>query len=207
MGRVPAGLKACTTSATVVVQTFRSAIVVAWLFIAAVATAQDRIRLDGSGSDPRGVPHGARAIVLLFTSTDCPISNRYAPEVRRLAARFGPEGVVFRLIYPSPSDGADSIREHMASFAYTGTAHAFRDPDQALVRLTGVTVTPEAVVYSGGRIVYRGRIDDRYVDLGRERPAPTVHDLADSLTAVLSGTPVPRPVTQAVGCFIADFTR
>jgi hypothetical protein len=213
MGRIRAGLKACTPSVRVGVQTFRSALstsrpasVVAVLFIAAVATAQDRVRLDGSRSDPRVAPPGTPAIVFLFTSTDCPISNRYAPEVRRLAARFKPEGVVFRLIYPNPSDGADAIRDHMASFAYAGT-QAFHDPGQALVRLTGVTVTPEAVVYAGGRIVYRGRIDDRYVDLGRERPAPTVHDLADSLTAVLSGKPVPRPVTQAVGCFIADFTR
>src|SRR5438552_9896181 len=179
--------------------------------VAALAGASSPVRLQRVDADvdvdPLQAPAGTAAIVFLFTSTDCPISNRYAPEVRRLASRFGPEGVVFRLIYPNPSDGADSIREHMASFAYTGTAHAFRDPDQAFVRLTGVTVTPEAVVYSGGRIVYRGRIDDRYVDLGRERPAPTVHDLADSLTAVLAGKPVPHPVTQAVGCFIADFKR
>jgi hypothetical protein len=75
------------------------------------------------------------------------------------------------------------------------------------VKFTGATVTPEAAVYAGGRIVYRGRIDDRYVDLGRERLEPTVHDLADALAAVVSGKPVPNPVTQPVGCFIADFTR
>jgi hypothetical protein len=179
-----------------------------WLLILApAATAQDRVRLDGSRSDPRVAPPGTPAIVFLFTSTDCPISNRYAPEVRRLAARFKPEGVVFRLIYPNPTDGADSIRQHMASFGYAGTTHAFHDPDQALVKLTAVTVTPEAAVYAGDRIVYRGRIDDRYVDLGRERPAATMHDLADALTAVVSGKPVHRPVTQAVGCFIADFKR
>jgi hypothetical protein len=66
-------------------------------------------------------------------------------------------------------------------------------------------VTPEAAVYANGRVVYHGRIDDRYVDLGLERPAPTVHDLDDALTAVLAGRPVEHPVTQAVGCYIADF--
>ena len=179
--------------------------------VAALAGASSPVRVQRVDADvevdPFQAPAGTAAIVFLFTSTDCPISNRYAPEVRRLASRFGPDGVVFRLIYPNPADTRDAIRDHMNAFAYAGVAHAFQDPNQTLVKFTGVTVTPEAAVYAGGRIVYRGRIDDRYVDLGRERPAPTVHDLADSLTAVLAGKPVPHPVTQAVGCFIADFKR
>jgi hypothetical protein len=177
------------------------------LLTGSVASAQERVQFDGSQADPRVPPSGAKAIVWLFTSTDCPVSNRYAPEVRRLVARFGPEGVVFRLIYPNPHETPLSIREHMTAFAYAGTTQAFHDPAQTLVKLSGVTVTPEAAVYAGGRIVYRGRIDDRYVDLGRERPAATEHDLADALAAVVSGKPVLKPVTQAVGCFIADFKQ
>jgi hypothetical protein len=179
--------------------------------VAALAGASSPVRVQRVDAavdvDPFQAPAGTAAIVFLFTSTDCPISNRYAPEVRRLASRFGPDGVVFRLIYPNPADTRVAIRDHMNAFAYAGVAQAFHDPNQTLVKFTGVTVTPEAAVYAGGRIVYRGRIDDRYVDLGRERPAATMHDLADALTAVLSGKPVPRPVTQAVGCFIADFKR
>jgi hypothetical protein len=189
------------------VQTLRAAPVIALLMTATAAGAQERVRLDGSRADPRLALPGVRAIVLLFTSTDCPVSNRYAPEVRRLAKRFGPEGVAFRLIYPNPSDVPDAIREHMTAFEYGAPTEAFYDPDHALVNVSGATVTPEAVVYAAGRIVYRGRIDDRYVDLGRDRPVPTAHDLADALKAVLAGSPVAQPVTQAVGCFIADFKR
>ncbi len=32
--------------------------------------------------------------VLVFTTTDCPISNRYAPEIQRLAAKFSERGEV-----------------------------------------------------------------------------------------------------------------
>jgi hypothetical protein len=59
----------------------------------------------------------------------------------------------------------------------------------------------------GGRIVDRGRIDDRFVTLGVERPGTARRDLDDALTAVLAGTPVPQQTTPAVGCFIADFLR
>jgi hypothetical protein len=163
--------------------------------------------LSGAPLDALQAPAGTKAIVFLFTSTDCPISNRYAPEVRRIAEAFGARGVVFRLVYPNPSEDAKAIREHMAAYSYTGMAEAVRDPKQALARFAGATVTPEAAIVAGGRVVYRGRIDDRYVDLGRERPAPTRRDLFDALTAILAGKPVPHATTQAVGCFISDYAR
>ena len=157
--------------------------------------------LSGAPVDALQAPAGTKAIVFLFTSTDCPISNRYAPEVQRVVGEFSRKGVVFRLVYPNPADQAGAIREHMAAFSYEGALEALRDPAHALVKFTEATITPEAAV------VARGRIDDRYVDLGVERPSPTQRDLADALTAVLAGKPVARSRTQAVGCFIADFAR
>ena len=183
----------------------RAVVVALVLALASAASAQVRVEApEGGDVDPLEAPADIKAIVFLFTSTDCPISNRYAPEVGRLVTRFAPKGVLFRLVYPNPADGRRAIVEHMTAFAY-GAMQALRDPKHALVKFTGVTVTPEAAVYAGGRIVYHGRIDDRYVDLGLERPAAKVHDLADALTAVLAGQPVKHPVTQAVGCYIADF--
>jgi hypothetical protein len=163
--------------------------------------------LSGAPVDALEAPAGTNAIVFLFTSTDCPVSNRYAPEVRRTAERFARAGIVFRLVYPNPTDDAAAIREHMKAFSYEGDIAAVRDPRHALVKYVGATITPEVAVYAGGRIVYRGRIDDRYVDLTVERPAPTTHDLADALAAVVAGRPIRRATTQAVGCYIADFAR
>jgi hypothetical protein len=76
------------------------------------------------------------------------------------------------------------------------------------VRLTHATVTPEAAVYDGlGTLVYHGRIDNRYVSLGVERPAATEHDLEEVLAALASGKPSPKRAAPAVGCFIADFVE
>jgi len=162
--------------------------------------------LDGAPLDAlRAIP-GTKAIVYLFTTVDCPVSNRYAPEIQRLQQRFRRSGVVFRLVYPGHSDRDVDIREHMKQFGL-GDFEAVRDPDLALVKFTGATITPEAAVVVGGKLVYHGRIDDRFVELGVERPAPTTHDLADALTAVLAGRPVTRATAPAVGCYIADLTR
>jgi hypothetical protein len=186
------------------------AIALAALAIALAAPAHAQVRvqtIDGAPADALAAPPGTKAIVFLFTSTDCPISNRYAPEVRRVVSTYASQGVAFRLVYPNPAEQAPAIREHIAAFGYGDAMLPLRDPTLALVKYVKARVTPEAAVVVGNRVAYVGRIDDRYVDLGLERPAPTTHDLADAIAAVLAGRPVAHPTTTAVGCFIADFAR
>ncbi len=148
----------------------------------------------------------AKATVFLFTRTDCPISNRYAPEVRRLYDKFAPSGVAFWLVYPDQDESVETIRKHIKEYEYP--LGVLRDPQHMLVRMTGIRVTPEAVVFvaraSGEKLVYRGRIDDRYVDFGKMRPTPSTHDLEQALQAILEGRPVKSQITRAVGCFIPD---
>lgn len=157
--------------------------------------------LDGGRVDPLAA--AAPATVLLFVSTTCPISNRYAPELRRLHDRFAPRGVAFYLVYPDDRESPEAVAEHLRAYHTAGAA--VRDPERALVRRAGATVTPEVAVFrSGGALAYRGRIDDRFAGLGLERPEPTRHDLADAIDAVLAGRAVEVPVTTALGCAIPD---
>ena len=142
--------------------------------------------------------------VYVFTTADCPISNRYAPEIQRLAAKFGSKAR-FVLVYPVPTDTAEMIREHKKKFAYT--IDSVRDADRKLVRLTGVTITPEAAVMKGSQLLYRGRIDDRYIEFGKDRPAPTTHDLENALDAAIAGKPVAVKSTQAIGCILSDLLK
>jgi len=164
------------------------------------------VDLAGAVVDPLRNPGASLATVLVFTTTDCPISNRYAPEIKRLAAKYRDRGVRFLLVYPVPGDTAAVVRKHLTAFAYE--LPAVRDTKQELVKMTGVTVTPEvSVINPGGRVVYRGRIDDRWVDFGKDRPAPTTRDLENALDAVVGGKPVAVAETQAVGCILSDFLK
>jgi hypothetical protein len=159
--------------------------------------------LDGRRVAPFRDPT-ARGFVFVLARTDCPISNRYAPELQRLHRRFAPKGLVFRLVYPDAGEDVEAIRRHARDFAYPFAA--LRDPEHGLVRLVRATVTPEAAVFvaepPGPRLVYRGRIDDRYVDFGTTRAVPTTRDLEQVLEAVAAGRKVPLRTTAAVGCFI-----
>jgi thiol-disulfide isomerase/thioredoxin len=147
-----------------------------------------------------------RATVVVFISTECPVSNRYAPELGRLSDKYGARGVRFFPIYANPAETISEIQAHLRDYKYPGVA--LRDTTHALVKQVGAQVTPEAAVFdASGALVYHGRIDNRYASLGVERPAATVHDLDAAIAATLAGTPIAEPVTQAVGCYLADFAR
>ena len=139
----------------------------------------------------------------MFVRTDCPITNRYAPELQRIANEFSTRSVAFWLVYPDRDEAAQHIRDHMREYAMPG--RPLQDPHHVLVKRAHATVAPEAAVFdAAGKLIYHGRIDDRYVDIGKTRPEATVHDLEDAIRAVLSGKPVAHAETRAVGCSLAD---
>jgi hypothetical protein len=156
--------------------------------------------VDGVTRNPF-VPSGT-ANVLFFVTSDCPVSNRYAPEIQRQCAAYGRKGVFCLLVYEDTALDAAAVRRHRDSFGYRDIP-AVIDTAHAIAATAHATVTPEAVVVTaGGEVRYRGRIDDRYEALGKPRRVVTAHDLQDALDAVLTRRPVVRPVTEAVGCFI-----
>jgi hypothetical protein len=104
-------------------------------------------------------------------------------------------------VYSDPSENADAVRKHDAD--YLVPFPALLDMHQTLARQTGARSTPEAVILGpDGQELYRGRVDDRFVDFGKTRFHPTQDDLGDALDAILQGKPAPHPVTKVLGCAI-----
>jgi thiol-disulfide isomerase/thioredoxin len=152
----------------------------------------------------RLAPPGAKAVVLFFAASDCPISNRYIPEIERLQRAYDGNGVHFLWVYPNPADTSPIVSAHNQQFDIS--ADAVLDVNQRLTALAHATITPEAAILvpaaSGWREVYRGRIDDRYISLGQERPHAMKHDLELAIRAVLASHPVLAPGGPTVGCSI-----
>src|SRR5271169_5475751 len=68
------------------------------------------LALDGTAADPFQKSPG-KIVVLVFVRTDCPISNRYAPAIQHISAKY--EGKAsFSLVYPDKSESAEKIRQH-----------------------------------------------------------------------------------------------
>lgn len=157
--------------------------------------------LAGNPVDPLKAARG-KVVVLVFVRTDCPVSNRYAPTIQKLSAAH--EGkTLFWLVYPSKSESVEAIRKHDREYGYK--IPSLRDPQKALVKESQAQITPEAAVFDGkGHLVYHGRIDNLYKEIGRARTVATTHELEDAIEAALSGKSVPASSTHAVGCYISD---
>lgn len=181
-------------------------------FVAAVALSlalPSTCAAEPVGFDLQGRPvrqlagAGTRVVVLVFAASDCPVCNRYVPEIARLSGEFTAQGVRLWWVFPNPADSASVVAHHNAEFAIR--EETLLDPRQSLVAWAHVRTTPEAAVFladDGMREVYRGRIDDRYLSIGQERPHAERHDLEDAIRAALAGKPVPQPGGPAVGCTI-----
>jgi thiol-disulfide isomerase/thioredoxin len=157
--------------------------------------------LAGNPVDPLKAAGGS-LVVLVFVRTDCPVSNRYAPTIQKLSAEHAGKAV-FWLVYPSKSESAEAIRKHGREYGYK--IPALRDPQHVLVKESQVQITPEVAVFDAGkRLVYHGRIDNLYEDIGRARSAATTHELEDAILAALSGKSLAVDATHGVGCYISD---
>lgn len=161
--------------------------------------------VDLRGSDVHQLMDGDSSMaVLFFVATDCPVSNRYFPEIARLQDEFARKNVRLWEVYPNAGETLDGVREHEKKFG--GTGRVLLDPQQRTVRLTGAKITPEAAVLVAKHgvltTVYLGRIDDRYVRIGVERPQATKRELENAIAAVLEHHAVKGPAGPAVGCGI-----
>jgi hypothetical protein len=67
----------------------------------ALATAT-MVAVDLDGRPVTLADPGSRAVVLFFAASDCPISNRYVPEMQRLARQVEPLGVRVWFVYSNP---------------------------------------------------------------------------------------------------------
>ncbi|MEM1449546.1 MAG: redoxin family protein [Planctomycetota bacterium] len=157
------------------------------------------VDLDGAEHDVLAVEGKTRANVLVFTTVDCPIANGYAPEISAIVKDHADDRFRFFLVHVDPDVTAEAATKHAEEYGYL--LPVLRDSGQALARQLGITHTPEvAIVGPDAEVLYRGRIDDQYKELGRRRPAPTRRELRDALRSIVAGEPIAVPRTDAVGC-------
>ena len=183
-----------------------------WLTIFALAMvalgAADVDRVDTSLAIPdiKGrVQHPfqatGKAALVFFITNDCPISNSYAREIRRICDGYSGRASC-TLDYVDPTLTPEQAAKHAADYGH-GDYPIVIDTNHTLLKAAGATVTPEAaVILPTGKIAYRGRIDDRYYALGKARTEAQVKDLRSALDAVLAGRVVETPRTTPIGCFI-----
>ncbi|HVJ69171.1 MAG TPA: redoxin domain-containing protein, partial [Caulifigura sp.] len=146
---------------------------------------------------------GRHGTALVFLSTTCPISNTYLPQLKTTAARCRRHKIdFFGVIADSAVTRAEAIR-HRDEFQLDFPV--LFDVSGTLRRELKATHTPQAIVLSKtGEVVYSGRIDDLYGDLGSKRTSASMHELRDALKSLSCDESVAVASTTPIGCLLED---
>ena len=143
-------------------------------------------------------PQGGASLIV-FYSSECPISNAYSPILNEIAGAFPREKltIVGVCVDPDLSDG--EIAQHAQE--YKLLYPVMHDPKASLSTKLGMKVTPEvAILDHENRVRYRGRIDDQFVAKGKRNPNNRTHEARDAIEAVLAGREPAVAYVEAVGC-------
>lgn len=161
-------------------------------------------QLPSAGSGPMSLQElrGKSATVLVFLSTECPISNGYLTTVNRLASDYQPKGVNVVGINSNEGCSLRDMANHRKEFGISFPV--LKDAGAIIADDLKATHCPEVMVMDDkGAIRYRGRIDDRYAKRGGAAGDVQRHDLRIALQEVLDGKPVTVETTKVTGCPIA----
>lgn len=138
----------------------------------------------------------SKAIVLMFISTQCPVSNDYNARMAALSNDYSGKGVTFLGINSNKAEDVAEIKEHAAKNGFKFTI--LKDKGNVVADQLAASFTPEIYVLSPDlKLLYHGRIDDK-----RRVDEVTTSDLKNALEAILAGKPVSVAKTKAFGCTI-----
>ena len=138
--------------------------------------------------------------VLVFLDTACPVATRYLPTLNELHAEAEARGVSLYGILSNPAitwrESVDFVNDFGVAFP------VILDSAGDLALRLGPRVMSESFVIStADRVVYRGRIDDRFAAVGRLRTRIASHDLRTVIEALGGGSQPEPSETEAIGCF------
>lgn len=161
--------------------------------------------LDYRATDVEGVVHrfgvdgGPRPVVAVFLDTTCPIANRYAPRLNELHRAAREAGFEFYGVISDPAVTPRAARAHGEQYGLEFPV-LFDASGELAARLQPTHVPEAFLVDAEDRLVYRGRIDDRFEAVGRLRQKVTSHDLLAAIEAVAGGSEPETARTEPVGC-------
>ncbi len=158
--------------------------------------------LDYRGKEHRLRRTDAKAVVLFFTATGCPVAEQSFARLKALQKKYDRQGVRTWLVDSNTADDRQALAKQVQQFQLQ-TLPLLQDETQGVAAMLGVkrTGTIVAIETEGWTVFYRGAIDDQMVE-GAQKPEATSHYLAEALDQYLAGKPVEKPATVARGCII-----
>jgi peroxiredoxin len=141
---------------------------------------------------------GKKAVVVIFTSLECPFDQYYVSRIDQFINKFSSKGVQVLLVNSIPSETGADLKGRIPAWK----APYLTDKQQVVMRLLNASKSPEAFILvpvkGGFRKLYQGAIDNNpQVENDVKKPY-----LEQNLTDILAGDPMTYADILPVGCRI-----
>ncbi len=151
---------------------------------------------DGKEFDLKKLLKENKYTVVMFVSTECPVSNAYNERMAKLDTTYSKKGIAFVGINANKAEDVKMIAEHSKDKGFKFPV--LKDEKNKIADLYGALVTPEVYVMNPeGKLVYHGRIDDN-----KKIEKVTSNDLSVALDKLLVGKEITSATPKAFGCTI-----
>jgi peroxiredoxin len=138
----------------------------------------------------------SKAIVIIFVSTRCPVSNEYNARMEKIYRDYRDKGIAFVGINSNKEETVEEISEHAKKNNLSFII--LKDYKNKIADKFKASYTPEVfVLNSNFELLYHGRIDD-----SRKINNVKSEDLRRTLDEILAGKEVSVKETKAFGCTI-----
>lgn len=140
--------------------------------------------------------------VYIFLLDECKICREYGPELKKYSEKFQSDKIEFVGVFPNFSSKKENIEKYKSEFDLKFELKT--DYFKKLSNKFGARVLPEVFVYDAitDSVVYSGRIDDRYVSIGKRKRIIKNYELENALQSIVENQDIKINKTEAVGCFI-----
>ncbi len=141
--------------------------------------------------------------VFAFVAEDCPISIFMATTLKAMGDSYK-DRINFYLVFPFATSDEQTARLFKEKNKLVDYIIKI-DRDQSITKRYHASVTPEVIVTGlNEEILYKGRINDAYLQPGKRRHIYTGNDFVNALDKIANGIAVPKPWKPAVGCYITQ---
>ncbi len=138
----------------------------------------------------------SKAIVIIFVSTQCPVSNDYNTRMAKLYENYKDKNITVLGINSNKAESISEIKSHAEKNKFGFPV--LKDEKNVIADKFAASFTPEVYVLDPSfSVVYHGRIDD-----SRDESGVSVKDLSKALDEILQGKKVTIAKTKAFGCTI-----
>lgn len=144
--------------------------------------------------------------VYIFLLDECTISQYYTPQLKAFYEKYKNKKIGFIGYFPNFASKPVQIEDFGKTYHIPFPLK--QDYYKEWTQKFGITVTPEVAVWDHreNRLIYRGRVDDSYVRVGKRKLHPQEENLKNVIESWLADSVPPDTIiTQAIGCFI-NFT-